>query len=93
MDEYRKTVIKGVLKKKFGFIEKEVKFKLNKKDKNLEILDLDKNEVIKNIVLDKNSKINKENDYEFVFNGDKYKTSQKETDKWYRHITKVINSK
>ena len=93
VDEYKKMYIVGVLKKKIGFIEKDIKFKLNKKDKNLLILDLDKNELIKNIHLDNNCKIIKENENEFILNGDKFRTSQKEVDKWYHYIAKLINFK
>ena len=82
--------IVGVLKK-CGFIEKEVKFKLFKNNKTLEIIELNKNDIIKKIELDKKTKINRENEYEFIFNGDKYRTSPKEVDKWNNNINEVIN--
>ena len=83
--------IVGVLKR-CGIFEKEVKFKLFINNKTLEIIELDKNEIIKKIELDKKTKINRENEYEFIFNGDKYRTSPKEVDKWNNYINEVINS-
>lgn len=85
------NIMVGVLKK-CGFIEKEVKFKLYINDKKLEIFDLEKNELIKKYVLNNKTKIKVENENEFTVDGDKYKTSSKEVEKWNNSIVKIIKT-
>ena len=85
------NIMIGVLKK-CGFIEKEVKFKLFVNDKKLEIFDLEKNELIKKYEINNKTKIKIENENEFTIDGDKYKTSTKEIEKWSNIINKIIKS-
>lgn len=85
-----KNVISGIVKK-CGFKEKDVKLKLSINYKKIEIFDFEKNEFIKKYDLNKNTKIKIENENEFIIDGDRFKTSQKEVEKWNNNINKVIN--
>ena len=84
-------IISGVVKK-CGFIEKEVKFKLFLEDKKIELFDLEKNELIKKYDLNQKSKLKIENENEFILDGDKFKTTAKEVEKWNNIILKIITS-
>ena len=84
------NVISGIVKK-CGFKEKDVKLKLFINFKKIEIFDFEKNEFIKKYDLNKNIKITIENENEFTIDGDKYKTSQTEVEKWKNNIKKVIH--
>ena len=90
-DKITKNVIVGILKKK-GIIEKEVKFKLIVYIRMLKLYDLEKNEFIKIYIINKNTKIKKENENEFVIDGDRFKTSPSEVEKWYNNLNKLIKS-
>ena len=85
------NIISGIVKKR-GLIEKEVKLQLIIDNKKIEIFELEKNELIKKYDLNEKTKIKIENENEFTIDGDKYKTSIKEVEKWYNSINKVINS-
>ena len=85
------NIMVGVLKK-CGFIEKEVKFKLFGNEKKIEIFDLEKNELIKKYELNNKTKIKIENENEFIIDGDKFKTTPKEVEKWNNNIFKTIKS-
>ena len=85
------NIIIGALKKS-GFIERDVKFKLFINDKKLEIFDLEKNELFKKYQINQKIKLKKENENEFSIDGDKYKTSSKEVEKWINNISKIIKS-
>ena len=85
------NIMVGVLKK-CGFIEKEVKLKLFGNEKKIEIFDLEKNELIKKYELNSKTKIKIENENEFTIDGDKFKTTPKEVEKWNNNIFKTIKS-
>jgi len=84
------NVVTGVVKK-CGFKEKEVKFKLLKDEKVLEISELEKNENVKKIEINNKTKLKIENDNEIIINGDKYKSTSKEVEKWNSNLKKLIN--
>ena len=84
-------IITGVVKK-CGFIEKEVKLKLFLEEKKVEIYDLEKNDLIKKYELNIKTKLKIENENEFILDGDKFKTTPKEVEKWNNNISKIINS-
>ena len=84
------NVISGIVKK-CGFKEKDVKLKLFFNYKKIEIFDFEKNEFIKKYDLNKNTKITIENENEFAINGDTFRTSQIEVEKWKNNINKAIN--
>ena len=83
------NVISGIVKK-CGFKEKDVKLILFINYKTIEIFDFEKNEFIKKYDLNKNIKITIENENEFIIDGDKYKTSLTELEKWKNTFKKVI---
>ncbi len=78
--------------KKSGFKEKEVKLKMHIKYKRIDVYDLEKNELIKKILLNDKTKIKIENNNEFSIDGEKYKTSSKEVNNWVNQIKKVIET-
>ena len=84
-------ILVGVVKKS-GFIEREVKFKLIITDKKVEILDLD-DELIKKYELSKKTKLKLESENEcFYIDGDKFKSTIKEVEKWYNSLKMILNS-
>ena len=86
----KEGIISGFFKKS-GFKEKEVKLKLYLEFKRIDVFDLDKNELIKKIELNNKSKIIKnENNNEFSIDGEKFKSSANEINKWINHINKVF---
>ena len=84
------NLISGVVKK-CGFLEREVRFVLFTKNKKIEILDSEKNELIKKYELNNKTKIKIDNENEFIIDGDKFRSSSKEVEKWYSNINKIIN--
>ena len=79
--------------KKCGFIEKEVKLKMNNKEKRIDIFDLEKNELIKKIALNNKTKIKIEKQNELIIDGEKFKTTSNDINNWFNNINKVILSK
>jgi protein-serine/threonine kinase len=80
----------GIMKK-CGFIEKEVKLKLNNKEKRIDVFDLEKNEIIKKFELNKKTKIKVEKNNELIIDGDKFKSSSSDVNNWVNNINKVID--
>ena len=62
------------------------------KYKRIDVYDLEKNELIKKILLNDKTKIKIENNNEFSIDGEKYKTSSKEVNNWVNQIKKVIET-
>ena len=79
--------------KKCGFIEKEVKLKLKEKEKRIEVFDLEKNEIMKNIELNDKTKVKIEKGNELVIDGEKFKTSSGEINNWVNNIKRVVGLK
>ena len=77
--------------KKCGFIEKEVKLKMNNKEKRIDVYDLEKNEIIKKIEINKNTKIKIEKNNELIIEGEKYKSTSHYVNTWVNNINKVID--
>ena len=77
--------------KKCGFIEKEVKLKMNNKDRRIDVYDLEKNELIKKIEINKNTKIKIEKNNELIIEGEKYKSTSNYVNIWINNINKVID--
>ena len=83
--------ISGIIKK-CGFIEKEVKMKINNKEKKVELFDMEKNEVIKNFELNEKTKIKIEKTNELIIDGEKFKSSPSDINNWFNNIKKLIDS-
>ena len=77
--------------KKCGFKEKDVKLKMNNKDKRIDVYDLEKNELIKKIEINKNTRIKVEKKNELIIEGEKYKSSPNYVNTWVNNINKVID--
>ena len=69
-----------------------MKLKMHIKYKRIDVYDLEKNELIKKILLNDKTKIKIENNNEFSIDGEKYKTSSKEVNNWVNQIKKVIET-
>ena len=78
-------------KKKCGFIEKEVKLKMNNKEKRIDVYDSEKNEIIKKIEINKNTKIKIEKNNELIIEGEKYKSTSHYVNTLVNNINKVID--
>ena len=83
--------ISGIIKK-CGFIEKEVKMKVNNKEKKVELFDMEKNEVIKNFELNEKTKIKIGGTNELIIDGEKFKSSPSDINNWFNNIKKLIDS-
>ena len=77
--------------KKCGFIEKEVKLKMKYKDRRIDVYDLEKNELIKKIEINKNTRFKVEKKNELIIEGEKYKSSPNYVNTWVNNINKVID--
>ena len=77
--------------KKCGFIEKEVKLKINNKEKRIDVYDLEKNEIIKKIEINKNTKIKIEKNNELIIEGEKYKSTSHYVNNWVNNINKIMD--
>ena len=81
------------LMKKPGFKEKEVKLKMNNKEKRIDVIELEKNEIIKKIELNEKTKIKVEKNNELIIDGERFRSSSSDVNNWFNNINKVIDSK
>ena len=84
--------ISGLMKKP-GFKEKEVKLKMNNKEKRIDVIELEKNEIIKKIELNEKTKIKVEKNNELIIDGERFRSSSSDINNWFNNINKVIDSK
>ena len=78
--------------KNCGFIEKEVKMKMYNKEKRIDVLDLEKNKIIKKFELSDKTKIKTDKANELFIDGEKFKSSPSDVNNWINKINEVINS-
>ena len=78
--------------KNCGFIEKEVKMKMYNKEKRIDVLDLEKNKLIKKFELSDKTKIKTDKANELFIDGEKFKSSPSDVNNWINKINEVINS-
>ena len=78
--------------KNCGFIEKEVKLKMYNKEKRIDVLDLEKNKIIKKFELSDKTKIKTDKANELFIDGEKFKSSPSDVNNWINKINEVINS-
>ena len=78
--------------KNCGFIEKEVKLKMNNKEKRIDVFDLEKNKIIKKFELSDKTKIKTDKANELFIDGEKFKSSPSDVNNWINKINEVINS-
>ena len=78
--------------KNCGFIEKEVKMKMYNKEKRIDVLDLEKNKIIKKFELNDKTKIKTDKANELFIDGEKFKSSPSDVNNWINKINEVINS-
>ena len=78
--------------KNCGFIEKEVKLKMYNKGKRIDVLDLEKNKIIKKFELSDKTKIKTDKANELFIDGEKFKSSPSDVNNWINKINEVINS-
>lgn len=82
-----KIIYEGILIK-MGFIEKEVKLIIYN-DFIIDVINIENNNLIKQIKLNKNMNIKVEKQTELTIENDKFKSSKKEINKWYNLITDI----
>ena len=92
VDKKKNSLFISGIVKKCGLIVREVKIKVSSVYKKLEVFDLEKNDFIKKYDLNNKIKVKIENENEFSVDGDRYRTSAKEVEKWNNSIIMIINS-
>ena len=77
--------------KKCGFKEKEIKLKMNNKQKIIYVYDSEKNDIIKKFELSEKTKVKLEKTNELIIDGERFRSSSSDINNWINNINRVIN--